>query len=176
MRLKEIEAMFTYFRDKLAHLSKPDLHPRNVKHVQGKLKTEMGLDLYENWDYNFNNEARIRTYSVYEFVAKIEGILTDSDETTTHETHDSGHPSHALANGPNRPRGGQSGVDWVAVRLAASKGIASMFKMSQKWNEELEKMFEGAHSYIQKSQKSVADDLIEKRNNALESWKEVLGE
>jgi hypothetical protein len=173
MRLKEIEAMFTYFRDKLVHLSKPHLHPKAVKHVQDKLKNEMDLDFYENWSYNLDNTARIRTYSVYEFVARIEGILTDSHETHTHETHDSGHHSHTVANGHNRPRGGPS-VDWIAVGLAAGKGIASMFKISQKWKEELEQMFDGAHSQIQKRQESLADDLIKKRNDALESWKELL--
>jgi hypothetical protein len=173
MRLKEIEAMFTYFYDKLVHLSKPHLHPKNVERVRDKLKTEMDLDFYENWSYNLDNAAHIRTYSVYGFVAKIEGILTDSYETHTHETHDSGHPSHTVTNGPNRPRGGPS-VDWIAVGLAAGKSIASMFKISQKWNEELEQMLDGAHSHIQQSQELLVCDLIKKRNDALESWKEVL--
>jgi len=133
----------------------------------------MDLNFYENWSYNLDKAACIRTYSVYEFVAKIEGILTDSHETHTHETHDSGHPSHAVTNGPNRPRSGPS-VDWVAVGVAAGKSIASMFKISQKWNEELEQMLDGADTQIRKSQKSLVDDLIKKRNDALESWKEVL--
>lgn len=176
--------MFNYFRDKLVHLSKPHLHPKHVRHVRDKLKAEMDVDFYETWNYNLEKTACIRTYSVYEFVAKIDGILVDSHETRMHETHESNHPRHKIVNGPNRPRSGPS-VDWAAVGLAAVKGttsagknIVSLFKGSQeaKWNEELEQMFDGAQFHIQESQNLLVDGLIKERNDALESWTKVLRE
>jgi hypothetical protein len=177
--------MFNYFFDKLVHLSKPHLYPKNVEHVRDKLKDEMDVDFYEPW-YDKDNAARLKTCSVYEFVAKIEGILMDSHETRTRETHESGHPGHKMVNGPNKPRDGPI-VDWVAVGLAAYKGttsagknIVSLFtnkgSREAKWNEELEQMLNGAHSHIQKSQESLVNDLIKRRNDALESWKVMLGQ
>jgi hypothetical protein len=180
MWLKELEAMFHCIFDQLVHLSRT--YPKNVGHVRSKLKAEMGVDFYENWSYNFDNAApRITTYSVYEFVGKIETILIGAHERHTHE---SGHSRHKSANGPHKPREGPN-VDWHAVGKAALTGTASavekglsMLKGSHesKWNGDLQQMFDNAHSHIQAAQELLANKIIGLRKNELESWNKILRE
>ena len=177
MRLKELKVMFTYFFDHFVHLSRA--HRNNVDNVRSKLKEEMGVDFFENWGENLKNVKHITSYSVYEFVGKIEGTLIGSPERHTQESE---HPRHKMVDGPRKPRDGPD-VDWSALGLAALKGTASVGRKGlsllkgshePKWNDELDQMFDNAHLRIQKRQEELISSLIRQRNDELDLWKKAL--
>lgn len=177
MRHKELESVFTYFFDQLVHLSKK--HPNDVKQARNKLKTEMEVDFYENWKTNVENGGRLTTYSVYEFVRKIDDILLGAHERRASE---SGPHRPKVVNAPHKPKENPN-PDLAAATKAGVKGTASaatkMFSRlsgSDKpgWSSEKRKMFDDAHDHIQKRQEMLADELIVLRNAELERWKKAL--
>jgi len=138
----------------------------------------MEVDFYENWDYNMKNGGRLTTYSVYEFVGKIEDILIGSHESRMRE---SGPYIPKVVNSPHIPKDAPN-VDWAAVTIAV-RGTASVGKNvfshlsgshEPKWRSEIQKMLDGVQDLIQERQKMRADRMIGMRNAELERWKKAL--
>jgi hypothetical protein len=168
MRLEELENVFTYFYEQLVSLSAK--HDRNVIQVRNKLKNAMEVDFYKNWEQNMENGNRLKTYSVYEFVWKIERILIGSHESRAHE------PGPHMAQVVHRPREPPR-VDWTAVGNAVGSAVGNAFSRlsgPNEWRSDIDKMFNGAQERIQKRQTTRANELIELRNAELEKWKKAL--
>lgn len=105
------------------------------------------------------NGRRLTTYSVYEFVKKIEDLLIDSHESWVHES------------GPYIPRQAPE-VDWAVVGKKMLSYLSGSHEL--KWRSEIQKMFDGAQDLIQIRQKMRADEMIGLRNAELLRWKKAL--
>src|SRR5271154_5379031 len=156
MRLEELETVFTHFFYQLVHLDKN--HPRNVRQIRKDLETGMEVDFYENWSENVKKGGVFTTYSVYEFVGRIEDILLGSHERQARES--SPHGSKG-SDASRKPKEMPPKADWAAAGGAVAKGAISAGKKlvsylsnspeshGPGWSSELQKMFEGTHDFIQ---------------------------
>jgi hypothetical protein len=132
----------------------------------------MEVDFYKNWTKNIENGGRLTTYSVYEFVRKIEDILIGSHKSRARQ---SGSHMHKVVNSPHKPKDGPK-VDWAAATAAAGKNVFSHMSGSHEpeWSGEIEKMFDGAQDKIQMRQETRAREMIKLRNAESEKWKKAL--
>jgi hypothetical protein len=140
----------------------------------------MEVDFCKSWrKINTGNGGCLTTYSVYEFVAKLEDILIGPHESPEHE---SGTNMHKVANVPHRLRDDPD-VDWFAATMAAAKGAVALSKNAFEhlpgshkiqWKKEIVKMFDEAQVLIQNRQETRADEMIKWRNTEVEKRKKAL--
>jgi hypothetical protein len=139
----------------------------------------VGVDFYKDWRYNTRDGGRLTTYSVYEFVGKLEDIIIGSHESSAPET--SPH-THKVANVSHKPKEPPI-VDWGEAAMATTKGALAFGKSvlshlsglhEAKWKSAIEKMFKGAQDRIVERHKMRADEMIKRRNAELERWKKAL--
>jgi hypothetical protein len=139
----------------------------------------MGVDFYKNWRYNTRDGGRLTTYSVYEFVGKLEDIIIGSHESSAPET--SSH-THKVANVSHKPKEFPI-VNWGRAAIGTTKGAVALGKSvlshlsgfhESKWKSAIEKMFNGAQDRIVERRKMRADEMIKWRNAELEKWRKAL--
>jgi len=135
----------------------------------------MGVDFYKNSSKNMENGGRLATYSVYEFVGKLEDLIIG-------RAHESGPHRPKIVDAPHKLKDAPD-VDWSAAAKAAVRETASVSKRvfsylsgshDPKWRSEIQNMFEGAQKLIEERQKIRADEIIVSRNDKLEAWKKAL--
>lgn len=166
-RLKEKKAIFQVLKDEIARLVLQQNTAMELvgKDIARKLQVNGLSDMSKDWEYNCTLFPNLQNWNPYKLVREYERALKHSDETPP-ATHSS-RPIHGYHNDP------RYGPSLDGVGEAIERGITRMFRRTSgtdSYAATVEEIWDEVEAKIRINQKSLADKIMNKRNDRVAGW------